>query len=182
MARKNDREIRFYLNDDDYKAFGRYRILYTPMGRKMINRQRITYLISGVMIALLFTVFKVDRNFTIFAYIVAALVGVGGVLIADKMLLRQQERAIDADKNNPERVHPDENIVRFDEDALHTKAGNDEQEFSYADVKRVDMTEDAIYVWMSDTMIMPLPLHAFKSDKEMAEMYDWLTEKSGGKE
>ena len=53
--KKNKNEIRYALNDDDYSAFGRYRILYTAGGRKLVNHQRLTYFISGVMIALLFT-------------------------------------------------------------------------------------------------------------------------------
>ena len=177
-SKRSTNEIRFQLNDEDYKAFGHYRIMYTTGGRKMVNRQRLTYIISGVMIALLFTVFKVDRNFTILAYIAAAAIGIGGTLMAERILLRQQERAINADAEKPERVHPEENIVSFDDDMLRTKAGNDEQEFRYSDIKQVDMTDDAIYVWMSDTMIMPLPLHAFNSKKDMEETYEMLSEKA----
>ena len=62
MATKNNpRVIKFVLTDDDYLAFGRYRILYTEGGRKLVNRQRITYLISGIAIAALFTVFHADH-------------------------------------------------------------------------------------------------------------------------
>ena len=49
-SKKNKREIRFALSDEDYGAFGRYRIMYTAGGRKLVNRQRITYLISGICI------------------------------------------------------------------------------------------------------------------------------------
>ncbi|MBR2673984.1 MAG: YcxB family protein [Mogibacterium sp.] len=182
MASKNDRQIRFQLSNSDYKAFGRYRILYTKSGRRLINRQRFTYALSGALLALLFTVFKVDASFTRLVYIIAAVIGIGGIVFADKLVLKQQNAAIEADADNPGRVHPLENIITFEEDFMHTKAGDDEQRFSYSDIKQVDMTEDAIYVWMSDTMIMPLPLHAFKSEKAMEELYKWIsdkTEKSG---
>ena len=179
MANKNEKEIRFRLNDSDYKAFGRYRILFTKGGRKIINRQRFSYALSGVLIALLFTVFKVDPTFAKLAYVVAVVIGIGGIIFAERIILKQQAAAIEADADNPERVHPVENIVTFEEDSMHTKAGEDEQTFSYSDIRQVDMTEEAIYVWMSDTMIMPLPLHAFKNQKAMEDMYAWLQEKSG---
>lgn len=176
-TKKNPREIRFVLNDDDYSAFGRYRILYTEGGRKLVNRQRLTYFISGAIIALLFTVFKVDNSFTILAYIVAAVVGVGGPLISERMLLRQQDKAISASKDSLERVHPVENIITIGDDALTTDAGDDHQSFNYKDVKLVDLTEDAIYVWMSDTMIIPIPLHAFNGMPEMKEAYKLIRAK-----
>lgn len=176
-TKKNPREIRFVLNDDDYSAFGRYRILYTEGGRKMVNRQRLTYFVSGAIIALLFTVFKVDHSFTILAYIVAAVVGIGGPLISERMLLRQQDKAISASKDSLERVHPVENIITIGDDALTTDADDDHQSFNYKDIKLVDLTEDAIYVWMSDTMIMPIPLHAFNGMPEMKEAYKLIRAK-----
>jgi hypothetical protein len=176
-TKKNPREIRFVLNDDDYSAFGRYRILYTEGGRKLVNRQRITYFVSGAIIALLFTVFHVDHSFTILAYIVAAVVGIGGPLVSEKMLLRQQDKAINASKDNLERVHPVENIITIGDDALRTDAGDDHQSFDYKDIKLVDLTEEAIYVWMSDTMIMPIPLHAFPGMPEMKEAYKLIRAK-----
>ena len=176
-TKKNPREIRFVLNDDDYSAFGRYRILYTEGGRKLVNRQRITYFVSGAIIALLFTVFHVDHSFTILAYIVAAVVGIGGPLVSEKMLLRQQDKAINASKDNLERVHPVENIITIGDDVLRTDAGDDHQSFDYKDIKLVDLTEEAIYVWMSDTMIMPIPLHAFPGMPEMKEAYKLIRAK-----
>lgn len=175
--KKNKNEIRYALNDDDYSAFGRYRILYTAGGRKLVNHQRLTYFISGVMIALLFTLFHVDHSFTILAYVVAAVIGIGGPIVSERMLLRQQEKAIKSEVNNADRLHPEENIVTLGDDVLVTEAGENRQEFDYKDIKLVDLTEEAIYVWMSDTMIMPIPLHAFKDMEDMKETYTWIREK-----
>ena len=176
MANKN-REIRFTLSDDDYKEFGRYRILYTPGGKKIVNRQRITYAISGIMLALLFTVFHVDPNFTKLIYAVAAVIGIGGILFADKIILRQQSSIIDKEMSEAGRLHPEESVVTFEDDELVATTGEEVQRFSYSDIKQVDMTESAIYAWMSDTMIMPLPLHAFKGQKHMEDTYNLLIER-----
>lgn len=181
MANKNSKEIRFTLTDDDYKAFGRYRVLYTAGGKKIVMRQRLTYLVSGIIIAALFTVFHVDANFTKLAYVVAAVIGIGGFIFADKMILRQQDKVIEADKNSAERVHSTENIIKFEDELFKTKAGDDEQEFAYKDIQQVDMTDDSIYVWISDTMIMPLPLHAFKGQMDMENTYNYLMDKIGAK-
>lgn len=174
---KSKNEVRFILNDDDYSAFGRYRILYTAGGRKLVNRQRITYLISGIMIAILFTVFHVSKSFTVFAYVAAAVIGIGGPLMAERILLRDQEKTIQKASNTADMLHPDESIVTFGDDVMTTDTGSDHQEFDYKDIKLVDLTEEAIYVWMSDTMIMPIPLHAFNDLDEMKERYRWLREK-----
>lgn len=182
--KKNKNEIRFVLNDDDYSAFGRYRILYTKGGRKLVNRQRLTYFLSGVIIALLFTLFKVNHSFTILAYVVAAVIGIGGPIVSERMLLRQQDKAIQASKDTIERVHPVENIITLGEDELRTDAGDDHQSFDYKDIKLVDLTEEAIYVWISDTMIMPIPSHAFNNMDDMKETYKWIRAKikeKGGK-
>lgn len=178
MANKRSkREIRFKLNDDDYKAFGRYRIIYTSNGRRLVNRQRITYLISGIMIAVLFTIFPVDDSFTKLAYIVAAVIGIGGTAVSERLVLRQQDRAIEEGANSVERVHPEENTIVFGDETFDAKAGEDEQSFKYSDIKLIDLTEEAIYVWMSDTMIMPVPLHAFSGMDEMKATYKWIKEK-----
>lgn len=172
MARKkNNREIRFKLNDDDYKAFGHYRILYTAGGRKMINRQRITYIISGLAIAGLFYVFPVDKDFTMIAYVVAAIIGIGGAVFAEKLVLRQQDKALKDFGESAEAIHPEENVITLGDTKLITDAGSDHQEFDYKEIKLVDLTEEAIYVWMSDIMIMPVPLHAFSGMDEMKETY-----------
>ena len=40
-AGKKSREIQFTLNDDDFKMFGHYRILYTDQGHKLVRRHSI---------------------------------------------------------------------------------------------------------------------------------------------
>ena len=170
-TKKNPRVIKFVLTDDDYLAFGRYRILYTDGGRKLVNRQRLTYFISGLCIAALFTLFHADHQFTMIAYAVAAVIGIGGPIMSERILLRQQEKAIKNSTDTIERVHAVENVITIGDEALITDAGEDHQEFGYKDIKGVDLTEEAIYVWMSDTMIMPVPLHAFGSMDEMKEAY-----------
>ena len=174
---KNKREVRFTLKDEDYSAFGRYRILYTAQGRKMVNRQRLTYIISAVLIVILFSVFPLDKNFVRLAYVVAAVIGIGGTIFAERILLRQQGNAINLDGASPERVHPTENIVRFNEDGFETAAGEAHESFKYSDIKLIDLTEEAIYVWISDEQIMPVPLHAFRNMDEMKDYYKWIRAK-----
>ena len=174
---RNKREVKFELNDEDYRAFGRYRIMYTDQGHKMVRRQRLTYVATAVMIAALFTLFKVDHSFTMLMYVIAAALAVVGIFFAEALVLRQQDKAIEANKNSAERVHAGESKIRFDDDSFTTYTNNDEQNFSYGDIKLIDLTEEAIYVWMSDTMIMPLPLHAFRGMDEMKELCKWLREK-----
>ena len=176
-TKKNPNVIKFVLTDDDYSAFGRYRILYTAGGRKLVNRQRLTYFISGVAIAALFTIFHADHSFTMMAYAVAAAIGIGGPLLSEKILLRQQDKAIKNSSDTLDRVHAVENVVTIGDDVLSTDAGDDHQSFDYKDIKLVDLTEEAIYVWMSDTMIMPVPLHAFSGMDEMKEAYKLIRKK-----
>ncbi|MBQ6439511.1 MAG: hypothetical protein IJJ06_05135 [Mogibacterium sp.] len=176
-TKKNPRVIKFVLTDDDYLAFGRYRILYTAGGRKLVNRQRLTYLISGLAIAGLFTLFHADHQFTMIAYAVAAVIGIGGPIMAERILLRQQDKAIKNSYDTIERVHAVENVVTIGDDALTTDAGDDHQSFDYKDLQLVDLTEEAIYVWMSETMIMPIPLHAFAGMPEMKEAYQLIRQK-----
>ena len=176
-TKKNPRVIKFVLTDEDYLAFGRYRILYTDGGRKLVNRQRLTYFISGLCIAALFTLFHADHQFTMIAYAVAAVIGIGGPIFSERILLRQQEKAIKNSTDTLERVHAAENVITIGDDALVTEAGEDHQEFSYKDIKQVVLTEEAIYVWMSDTMIMPVPLHAFAGMDEMKEAYKLIRQK-----
>ena len=176
-TKKNPRVIKFVLTDDDYLAFGRYRILYTEGGRKLVNRQRLTYFISGLCIAALFTLFHADHQFTMIAYAVAAVIGIGGPIASERLLLRQQEKAIKNSTDSIERVRAAENVITIGDEALITDAGEDHQEFDYKDIRQVDLTEEAIYVWMSDTMIMPVPLHAFAGLDEMKEAYKLIRQK-----
>ena len=178
MANKGARVLEFKLNDDDYKAFGRYRIQYTAGGRKMVNRMRLTYIIMGAGVAALFSVFHVDPLFTKVVYVISALMVVYGVFFAEGSVIKQQDRAIDASKNDVERVHPANNIIKFYDDSFTTSNGGDASEFSYDAIKLIDLTESAIYIWMSDQMIMTLPLHAFRDLDEMKEMYKWIKAKT----
>ena len=84
-SKKNKREVKFTLNDNDYKSFGKYRIMYTEQGHKMVRRQRLTYLISGICIAALFTLFHADHQFTMIAYAVAAVIGIGGPIFSERL-------------------------------------------------------------------------------------------------
>ena len=177
-SKKNKNEIKFTLKDSDYKSFGKYRIMYTEQGHKMVRRQRLTYLIGAAMIALLFTVFKVEQSsFRYLMYVIAGALAVVGIFFAESLVLRQQDKAIEASANTAERVNAGENTVRFDDDTFTTSGNGDDQVFRYSDIKLIDLTEEAIYVWMSDTMIMPLPLHAFRGMEEMKELCKWLRAK-----
>ena len=183
-ANKKAREVKFVITNEDYRAFGRYRIMYTDQGRKMVRRMKLTYVASGIIVALLFTIFHVDPNFTKLMYVVSAAMVVAGIFFGEKMVLSQQDKAIEKDKNSAERVYAAENTISFGEDSFTTSGGGDEQHFTYKDIKQIDLTEEAIYVWMSDTMIMPVPLHAFKNMEEMKDLYKWLkvkVEENGGK-
>ena len=176
---KKKNELQFKLTDDDFKLFGRYRILYTDQGHKMVMQQRLTYLISAAAVAVLFTVFHVDKKFTILMYIIAAVFAVIGIFFAETLVIRQQDKEIAKTENSAERVHAATNIIRFEDDGFTTQAAGDVQHFAYTDIKLIDLTDHAIYVWMSDEMIMPLPLHAFKDLKDMKETCKWLREKAG---
>jgi hypothetical protein len=176
-AGKKSREIQFTLNDDDFKMFGHYRILYTDQGHKLVRRQRLTYLISAAALAGLFTVFHVDKNFTILVYIIAAAMAVVGLLFAETLVLKQQDNVIAKTEYSAERVHAAQHRIRFEEDGFTTYAGDDEQHFDYKDVKLMDFTDSAIYVWLSDEMIMPIPEHAFRNMSEMKEFNKWLKER-----
>ena len=176
-SNKNRRQVKFELNDKDYEAFGRYRIMYTVQGKKMVNRQRLTYVISAVCIVLLFTLFPVDPNFRKVAYIVAAVIGIGGLIMAERIVLKQQRESIQMASVSADRVHPPENTVRFGDETFETEGEGDVQTFRYEDIKLIDLTEEAIYVWLSDEMIMPIPLHAFRNMDEMKELYKWIKEK-----
>lgn len=173
-SNKKNREVQFTLNDDDYKAFGRYRIMYTDQGHKLVRRQKLTFVLIGIGVALLFTVFHVDKNFTMLMYAASAVCAIGGLVFGESMVLRQQDRVIDNAKGDIERVHPVENRIRFGEDGFDTYAGDDEQHFKYSDIKLVDFTEAGLYVWLSDTMIMPIPLHSFRNMSEMKDFNKWL--------
>jgi uncharacterized membrane protein len=101
-----------------------------------------------------------------------------GIFFAEALVLRQQDRAIQDDAGSAERVHAGENRIKFDEDTFSTYGNGDEQTFRYSDIKLVDLTEEAIYVWMSDIMIMPVPLHAFRGMEEMKDLYKWIKAKT----
>lgn len=176
---KNMREIQFVLKPEDYKDFGHYRILYTDQGHKMVLRHRLTFIVSGVVVAILFTLFHVDSAFTKLAYVVSAALVLVGIIFSEKMVLSQQDKAIEAGSADIERVHPTTNKICFNDEGFDTYAGSDEQHFKYSDIKLVDLTEKAIYVWMSDTMIMPVPLHAFRNMDEMKEFCKWLRSMTG---
>ena len=98
-AGKKSREIQFTLNDEDFQMFGRYRIMYTEQGHKMVRRQRLTYLISAAAIAGLFTLFHVDHSFTILMYVIAAAIAVTGLFFSETLVLKQQDRAIASTAN-----------------------------------------------------------------------------------
>lgn len=181
-ANNRKKELHFTFNDEDFRAFGRYRIMYTDQGHKMVRQQRLTYIVSAIALAGLFTVFHVDKKFTFLMYAVAAVLLIVGIGFAETLVLRQQDKAINASANSADRVHANENVISFEDEAFSTRAGSDVQNFLYKDIKLVDLTEDAVYVWMSDTMIMPVPLRAFKNMDEMKEFCKWLREKSSGEE
>ncbi len=179
MASNNNfRDLKFTLNDADYKAFGRYRILYTRDGRRIVNRQRLTFVIVAVGIIILFAIFPVGEGVVKMAAGIMTVAGIIGVALSRRMILKQQERAIDASSLDIERVRPVENRISFHDDFFTTVTGDDENTFTYSDMKLVDLTEDGIYVWMNDKMIMPLPAHAFKSVKDMEDAYKWLITKN----
>ena len=181
MAANNKRknELQFKLTEDDIKLFGRYRILYTKQGHRMVLQQRLTYLISAAALAVLFSVFHVDKKFTIMMYITAAVIAVIGIFFAETLVIRQQDKEIAKTESSAERVNAATNTVRLEEDGFSTFAAGDERHFKYTDIKLVDLTDHAIYVWLSEEMIMPLPLHACRDLKDMKETCKWIREKAG---
>ena len=174
---RNGKVVQFMLTDDDYKAFGRYRIMYTEQGHKMVRRQRLTFILAGIGISVLFTVFHVDKSFTYLMYVLSAACILAGLLFGEKMVLKQQEQVIEKSRNDIERIHPKMNKVIFGEESFLTVTEGEEHEYLYKDIMLFDFTEEGFYVWMSDTAIMPIPAHAFRSMDEMKEFNKWLKDR-----
>ncbi len=171
--------LEYTLRDSDYVAFNRYHLTNSKDGKKVILRQQLVMIIAAAGIFALFCVFKTSPKIRNLVGIICALFALYAIFFGKKMVLKASERAAMEGSGDLGRLHPELNTVTFKGKSFSVETESSSNEFYYSDVYAIDMNEDGIYIWISASVAMSIPTHAFRTRAEIQETYDWLREKCG---
>lgn len=178
MAKKKDfKEVKFILNDDDTIAFNQYYIANSKTGKRIVWRQRLIFPLFIVIYVPIMKAFKADpKVFNIgLCILIAASVIVG--LLAKRIVMKQQEKAVRNASYSLDRIHAEETILQFKEEAIDAYYGGENQSIDYKSVWRLSLTDRGIYIWLNEATAMPIPNSAFSRPGEMIELFKYLIER-----
>lgn len=175
--KKNLREISYILNDDDLIAFNQFYILNSKFGKKMIWRQRLIFPVFLLMFLGITYGFKSEPRIIKGGAILLGALSVFFFFYAKRLVLNQQVKAVRNSANDLSRIHANETIIKFGDEEFEAMNVDGDHTFNYSEVKKISFTENGIYVWMSDTMAIPISKTAFNRPGDMEELFDFLVNK-----
>lgn len=175
MASKKDfKELRFVLTDDDTIAFNQHYILNSKFGSKLIWRQRLIFpLFLAIYIPIMLALKADPKVFKIGAIVLVLACIIVGVL-AKTIVLRQQARTVRNASYSLDRIHARETVLKFNDEGIEAFYEGSNQTFDYIKVWKVSLTESGIYIWMDETTAMPVPASAFMKPGEMVSLFEFL--------
>ena len=179
MARKkvNYRKPVYTLTDADAIEFNRYYIKNTKRGRKVVWQQRmiLPMILLGYVILMLIFKFNSKPVYVFGAFVAAAAVAYG--LACEKIVLNRQEAEIKRGGYNWDNIHPEPTTIDFAGDKIEASYKGQNKDFEYGDIMKVTCTDQAIYLWLNDTVAMQIPVRGFESEQDMSKLFDFLGEK-----
>ena len=175
--KKNLRELSYILNDDDLIAFNQYYIQNSKFGKRLIWRQRLIF--PAFLLIFLFITygFKSEHRIIVGGAVLLGALSIFMMFYAKTLVLKQQAKAVRNSENDLSRIHINETHVSFRDDEFEAVNADGDQTFNYTEVKKLTLTENGIYVWMSDQMAIPISRSAFNRPGDMEELFDFLVKK-----
>lgn len=179
MARKKAdyRKPTYILTDDDAIEFNRYYIKHTKRGRRVVWQQRmiLPLILVGYVILMLVFQFHSKPVYVFGGFVAAAAVAYG--LACEKIVLNRQEAEIRHGGYNWDNIHPEPTTLDCTDEKIKASYKGEERDFEYADIWKVTCTDNAIYLWLNETVAMQIPVRAFDSEQDMHKLFDFLDKK-----
>lgn len=169
-------EFKFTLSKEDILNLNLYHIEKDAALQKRLNNQRM---ITVALLALIVVVaiFKQDLNILMrFSVLIIFLIAwaLGYKKFFYMMTKRRMMKVIN-DPNNS--VLFEERTAKFGEDSLLETIGENSMEIFYKDIYKLQLSEQAIYIYLNEKNSDIIPLKAFNSKSEMDEFCAQLDEK-----
>ena len=60
--------------------------------------------------------------------------------------------------------------ILFADDKIEASYKGQHKDFEYGEIMRVTCTDQAIYLWLNDTVAMQIPVRAFESEQDMHKL------------
>lgn len=169
-------EFRFTLSKEDILNLNLYHIEKDAALQKRLNNQRmITVVLLAIIVVV--AIFKQDLNILMrFSVLIIFLIAwaLGYKKFFYMMTKRRMMKVIN-DPNNS--VLFEERTAKFGEDSLLETIGENSVEIFYKDIYKLQLSDQAIYIYLNEKNSDIIPLKAFNSKSEMDEFCAKLDEK-----
>lgn len=151
-----------------------------PNKKKSIQRLKLLPVL--VVIGMLVANYLTRGYFNLAASSVMGIFLVLWYLYADRMLNFFMERRLNKLMNAPHNkwLTKERTMSLMDDHFVETIEGADSSktiEMKYFELNRVDMTNDAIYLFIDETNSYIMPIRAFKDKNEMSEVFEYIKSK-----
>ena len=168
-------EFRFKLNKDDILALNFYHLEKDAKLQKSLKTQR---LFSVVLLVVMLAVSLFSKSVKSIYNYIAIILFLGFWAIGYKkffywMTKRRMTKFVNDPKNS---VLFEDRIMIFGEDSMKESIGENSVEIMYHEIYKLELSEDAIYIYVSEKNSDILPLKAFNSQSEMNEFKSKLDE------
>ncbi|NLY21247.1 MAG: YcxB family protein [Tissierellia bacterium] len=168
-------EFRFKLDKDDILALNFYHLEKDAKLQKSLKTQRV---FSVVLLVVMLAVSLFSKNVKSIYNYIAIILFLGFWALGYKkffywMTKRRMTKFVNDPKNS---VLFEDRIMIFGEDSMKESIGENSVEIMYHEIYKLELSEDAIYIYVSEKNSDILPLKAFNSQTEMNEFKSKLDE------
>lgn len=171
-------EFKVNLNDDDYIAFNKYVLLNNPASRKNINKTKRSGPIMFYSIGI--AVFILSHDFTFFLIEMALItvISIVWVMNSDKIYAKSVENNIKNFMKEGEAPYNDkESVITFNNETFDEISKNIDSKTKYSIVKKVAVTEEAVYIFINATRAYILPTRIFSDNEEKEKFIEFINSK-----
>lgn len=177
MAQKNNyRNLKYQLTDDDTIAFNKFFIMHSETGKKTVFQQKIIFPILTLIVVPMLYFFKFNIKIVIGCAVLMVVASIYMLFYAQKMILKQQEKAVNKASFSLDSLHRDI-VLEFRDDDVYSFYEDRESSFGYDRIVKVSRTGNGMYIWLDERSAMPVPESAFNKAEGMNSLFSFLKEK-----
>lgn len=170
-------EFKINLDEEDYYIFSEYYLFHSVSGKKALLSYRLSCLFYFFTLVVIYCIADSDLNIIFFLAISLTIYSIFLIGNSKKKFLKSMVKRIETMKEEGRLPYNNEAVLKFDDESIYEIAPDTESKVKYSLVEKIDVTENAIYIYFSSIQAYIVPITVFSEEMEKVKFLEFIYSK-----
>lgn len=167
----------YKISEEEYLAFNNYFMLNSPIGKKALLMTRLSGVTIAILAVVIFFIAGAETGLILTEAVLLAVFCIIWIIRSKHIMLKNNAKSIKKLKESGKLVYAESGTLIFDDTSILEISKDSQMKTNYSLLERVDIAEDAIYIFFSAAQAYILPFESFKDEDEKAEFIEFINKK-----